>query len=296
MPNYWRRVYKLELGGEDVDPLEFGSLDLPTKDRPITPLQVEFEIDQTPNGFVSYAEITIYGLRSSTKERIYREYTSVRLTAGYVDNYGPIFKGSIVNIESGRDAAEHWVKLYCRSGGRQWESQTISQSFGEGTPQIEIIRAVAESFGYPVQIQGDFSNLPPAVLGKTLDQDSKSAMEGLARDFDLTWLMQNDTLVVLAPDTVIPSDEPTFTPTTGLVGSPSITILGADIIVKLSGSIRPGQAFNLEAQTGQFSFNSVYYKKFPDTIGKGRYRVLSMKHSGSFYGDNWDTTLEGLRL
>ncbi|HBA34838.1 MAG TPA: hypothetical protein DCZ12_11955, partial [Gammaproteobacteria bacterium] len=207
MPNLWQRVYKLELGGDDVDMLEFGELRQSTKEKPYTPLQIEFEIDQTPNGFVSYAEITLYGVASFTKERIYREYTEAKLSAGYVDNYGPIFKGNIVNVESGRDGANHWVKMYCRSGGVSWEDGYISKSFGPGTPQIEIIRAVAESFGYPVLIEGDYSGLPRAELGKTLDQDSKSAMESLAREFDLVWLMQNDVVVVLGPDAVLPTEE-----------------------------------------------------------------------------------------
>lgn len=296
MPKLWQRVYLLELGGEDADPLEFGGIQESTKDEPYTPLQIEFEIDQTPNGYVSYAEITLFGLADSTKARIYREYTDVTLTAGYVDNFGPIFKGAIVNIESGRDGAEHWVKMYCRSGGRQWDDAYVSKSFGPGTPQIEIIRHVAQSFGYPVLIDGDFSALPTAALGKTIDQDSKSAMQALSSEFGFAWIMQNNTLVVLAEDALVPTDEQTFSATTGMIGSPSITVLGADVTVKMNPVIRPGHAFRLEAQTGQFSFNQVYYKKFPDTIGTGRYKTLSLKYSGSFYGPNWDTIVEGVRI
>ena len=289
-PAYFGRVYKLEVGSSG----EILTLDSSTTDT-TNPAQIVFSVDQTPNSNISYATITIYGLMKKHREAVYKEYDKVRLTAGYQETFGVIFEGGISNVSIERDGVDVVVRLYCRSAASTWETAYVNQSFGANTPQLDIIKAVAASFGLPVEINGDFSRLTPAIKGLTISSGSRAKLTELSRSFGFSWIVLNDKVVVTksgATRNSVVNYE--YSATSGMIGSPRITRPGADIDVLLNPKILPGDLFTITAETGVFTFNSVFYENFPSTIGVGTYRALALSHRGDFYGDSWVTSIEGV--
>ncbi|MDF1820709.1 MAG: hypothetical protein P1U64_04015 [Alcanivoracaceae bacterium] len=292
MSEIFRRVYELIIGnGEEAIRID-GFQE--------TPLQIQFLVDQSPDARVSNAEITVYGLSRETRRKIREKYTQITLIAGYQKNSGVIFEGDIVNSGNGRDGPDQFLRMYCRAGGRP---KSISKSWGNNTPRAEIIRDVADAFGYPVEMVGDFSTLPPAANGFSVTPFATliEVMDDLAEAWSFTWMIQNQRVMVLAEGAVYPNGELfpddiyKISATTGMVGSPSITLVGVDVKAKLNPSVMPGTVFDVQAETGSFEFNEVYYKKFQETNGLGRYRVKAIRYTGNFYGAEWDMDLEGIR-
>ncbi|MHA7915994.1 tubulin-specific chaperone D [Alloalcanivorax xenomutans] len=279
------RVYKLEIGN--------GSEALVIDGFEPNPLQITFTIEQTPGNWLSYAEITVYGLNRDSRNRIREEYEEVRLIAGYREQYGQIFAGNLFNVEFGRDGPDSFVRLYCRSEAAPDE---VNLSWGPGTPRIDVIRDVAASFQRPVEIVGDFSHLPPVDKGLSIFMERKLAMHFMSDEWGFDWMIRNQTVFILAKGETIPDAVYRYSATTGLIGSPRVTILGCDATVSLNPALRPGAVFELEAETGAFTFNEVYYRQWPDTVGLGRYKINSMQITGDFYGDAWEMALEGLRV
>lgn len=300
----FNRCYILNIGQQgDLDPIILDG-------RLLNPLQVTFFVDQSPSvGFAS-AEITIYGLSRETKRRLYLFGTEVVLSAGYLGptyrdktgrliydpkaaNYGPIFKGGIMNIEHGREGADQYVRLYCRTA---LDPKDINMSWGPNTPQAEIIRDVAAGFGFPVEMHGDFSQLPPAVQGMSISKPCKMALDELANSWKFDWYLFRDQVLIVKEGAVIPGADIDLIAQTGMIGSPRITTRGVDVTLNLRHQIIPGMQFSIEAVTGSFGFNQVYYRDWPESVASGRFKVLSMKFNGNLYGGEWETVLEGLRL
>lgn len=295
MTQLFGRVYELEIGTGDGLIRRFDGFPSEEDD----PLNIRFVVDQTPNAERSYAEITVFGLNRESRSSIYEQFTTVTLKAGYGDYYGAIFNGTIENIEIGRDGTDVYLKMFCQSGAETWESARISQSFGPNTPQKEIIQAVAQTFGFPVEFVGDFSTLPRALKGRTLDRDSKSAMRQLSDSFEFDWFVSNGQMLIVKDGAQRPSAVPyRYSPATGLIGSPEITQKGVDIEVLLNGLIRPYDLYTVESETAALTFNGIYYRRqeFPKTNGEGTNQVLSLVHEGEFYGDTWQTSIEGVRI
>lgn len=289
---YFGRVYRLEVGGDS----KVLTLDgFPSEGN--APAQIKFTIDQTPNALISYAEITIYGLSRERRAAIYQEYTEVSLVAGYFDRYAQIFRGNIRNVEIGREGPESYVKLFCYSGGKAWDEAIVNQSFGPNTPQLDIIRAVAETFGLPVEIVGDFSALPRAIKGRTIPAtSSKLVMMSLAREHGFDWQIRNNRLTIVKHGAQRPGAEPViYSPSRGLIGSPQITAKGVDVKVLLDSSIKPFDLFRVEAETGTLTDSNVYHRTYSGSDAHGIQVVYGVQHSGDFYGDDWSTTLHGIR-
>lgn len=284
MSQLFRRVYKLTIGIGTEAIIIDGFLD--------NPLQVKFFVDQTPNGQVSYADIKVYGLSRETIKRIKEQFTDVHLVAGYADHFGTVFLGKLQNVTQVREGANQYLQMFCQAGG---EPSYVNQSWGKGTPQKQIIEDVAKTFGYPVEFHGDFSSLPRAPAGNVLSMGSKMAMDKLAASWGFRWMVRNQVVLIVADNAVIEGEEYIYTPLSGMIGAPRITSRGVDITVKINPALRPGAMYQVQSETGQFVFNDIYFKTFPNAVATGRFKIISMRINGDFYGDPWDMELEGLR-
>lgn len=284
------RVYQVDVGMSGGGVKTFDGFQQPA-------LQVQFLVDQTPNASRSYAEITVYGVNRQTRRAIYEDASSVTLTAGFAEQYGRIFAGSIENVELGRDGADTFIRLYCQSGLAGFRDSTIFRTFAAGTAQVDVIRAVALTMGYPVELIGDFSDLPAALKGQTFARDTKSALRELGRAHGFTWAVLNDRTYIIrdgARNTLPPYE---YSPTTGLIGSPEINAeFGVDIDVLLNPNIMPHDRYTVTSETAALTFNGIYYQtqEFPETVGESVNRVLSLRHEGDYYGDTWMTSLKGI--
>lgn len=289
---YFGRVYKLELGdGQDIITYD-GFPDGEDKH----PAQIEFSIDQTPAAERSYSEITVTGVRKERRKSIYERFSKARLTAGWREGFGVIFNGAIENVELGRDGPNTFIKLFCQSAASEWPTAVINRAFGKGTPYVNIIRTVASTFGVPVEFVGDFNSLPKAVNGLTLSRSSRQALLELAETFEFEFLLENGRLIIVK-DGASRQDRgmSEYSAVTGLIGSPELTMRGVNIDVLMDPYVRPKDEFKLNAVTGQLNFNGIYYQSFPDINGIGSYQANAIVHKGDFYGDTWQTSIEGLR-
>lgn len=288
MPAIFDRVYRLELGGED----EILTLDGFEGE----PAQMQFQVTNHADSMIQVAEITVYGLSAESRRKLHDlRYKQVRLVAGYREYNGEIFRGTIYNVGIGRDGPEVFVTLYCRAVDEKWENASINKAWGSNTPALEVIRDVAGTFGYSLEFVGDFSDLPPLITGLTMSVDSKTAMRSLARNYSFSWLIENNRLVITRLGAERQQNTPIvkISAETGMVGSPRIRERGIDVTAKMNVTIQTYDRVEVENATGELLFNNPNIISFPDTIGTGIYLARGVTHVGDFYGDTWDTIIEG---
>lgn len=295
MSEYFGRVYEVTIEIDGGEPLVYdGFVD--------QPLQMNFQVDQTPQAHLTYAEITLYGLSRASRKAIYERHKQVTLIAGWTTLYGTIFQGQIQNVEIGREGADPLVRMYCRSATNEYEESSVNQPFEAGTSFEKVLRHVAQSFGRPVDFIGDFSDLPAFIKGKTARGDSKDEMNRLMRGVQgaFEWFFDSNGRLQVVRTGAQRDDAETYryTPTNGLIGSPEVRLDGTDIDVLLNARIRPRDLFSVESETRSLTFNAVYYKPFeyPRTTGEGLNQVLGLRHEGDYYGDTWQSSLEGRRV
>lgn len=299
MPKYFGRVYEIFIEMSDGSQRFFNGF--PRFD--FSPLQVTFSIDQTPSSHRAYGEISIYGLNKKSRRDIYERFSRVTLKAGWREEYGSIFSGSIENVEIGRDGPDTYLTMYCQSGAQEWPEVTVTRSFGKNTPYKEIIRHIGEKFA-PVTFIGDFDSLGKALKGWSPPPvDGKAAMRQLQNGFDpgFDWFLSSTGEMLIVRDGTDRGDNAqtfSYTPANGLIGSPEITDLGVNVDVLLNPLVRVYDQYTIVSETRAFSFAGVYYqsRQFPETTGESANRVIALNHQGDFYGDTWQTSMEGQRL
>lgn len=266
------------------------------------PMQIRFSVDIWPGNAGGVAEITLYGASPDTRKAIYNKFDSLSLSAGYATRSSLIFAGDIINLETGREGVDKYIKFYARPSGQAQAGAFVSRSWGADTPQLDIIRDVAESLLLPVEFIGDFSDLPRALKGRNMCRSSVDCMNELARLHGFTWFMGANRLIIIRvrdgkAETARQGEPHIISAETGMVGSPQVLVQGVEVKTKLNALIIPGDTVDIQAATRAFAFSGVYeysMERNPEG-GNGLYDVLGVKHEGDFYGDIWDTAVSGVR-
>ncbi|MBA0204128.1 hypothetical protein [Pectobacterium aroidearum] len=259
------------------------------------PSQVTFTVSHTPGNMTGKAKITIYGTSKSMRWDIFYKYDTVEIKAGYLGNCGLIYRGQIFNRSTQREGVATTLTLYCFCEGEKMSSAFIARTWGENTPAIEIIRDTAATFVLPMEIIGDFSDLPPAIQGKTLMAMTKDAMDALMRIYDFKWCLKTDGVAIIRNGAEKVGKPRVIDINHGMEGIPRIYMNYVEVDVRLDHVITPGDVILVYSEHEQLGFSEMYRTNMQAYSrafrNKSRLVVESVDHIGNFWRDDWTTTI-----
>lgn len=287
MPDFYGRQFELYILNKDVPFIEA------TNDRQF---KITFSILQDFGGFNTYADIAIYNLSKSTEGQVFKKGEYVGFRAGYVDTIDYIFKGEIVNIIREKQGSNTITRLICKGGAVSQATSTINKSFEGGVTPQTLCKACADALGFPIIINDeDFPEVSPYLSGYHLTGDPKVKLNQLAKSHNFQWLISSEKLIIVGKESFRQGDVATVSASTGMVGVPEITEVGADVIVRLNPALRIGGRFEIKSEFVQVNYSNVYFQDVPETLGQGTYVIQKLQFDGDSYGDVWDAKITGLR-
>lgn len=258
--------------------------------------KIQFRVLIDFGAFNSYAEISVFNLSRETEGQVFERGQPIALRAGYENAIDNIFKGEITNVQRLRQGTSMITRAFCKSGAVQTSSSSINKTLGQGALITAMIRECAAAIGYPVVMNdNDFSDVVGYSRGKVLFGDPKSMLHDLAYAHDFAWTIENETIVILRDGFDRGGFVNTFSQFTGMVGSPEITEVGADVTLKLTPKLQIGGRFKIDSVSPIANFSNVYFQEIPKTLGEGTYKIQRIDHSGDSYADTWETKVVGIR-
>jgi hypothetical protein len=287
MPDYYNRQFELFISDRDVPFIAA------TSERQF---KITFSILLDFGGFNTYADIAVYNLSRDTEGQVFKKGEYVGFRAGYVDTIDYIFKGEIVNIIREKQGGDTVTRLICKGGALSQEKSTINKSFESGVTVPELCRACAEALGFPIIInEDDFPGSSPYLSGYHLTGDPKVKLNQLAKSHDFQWLIESEKIIIVGKASFRKGSVVTVSASTGMVGVPEITEIGADVTVRINPTLRIGGRFEIKSEFAQVNYSNVYFQDVPETLGQGIYIIQKLQFDGDSYGDVWDTKISGLR-
>ena len=256
--------------------------------------RIIFHITQDYAGFVSYCDLSIYGLSDDTIGKIDKENTVISIRAGYENNIDFIFKGVLVNFEKKRKGPDTISQLICRSGTTNID--VINETLGKNTTVVDAIRACAVSMDIPLVIkESDFANEARYSKGNSLSGDPNQILNDLARTHSFSYVVVNDKLRVTKETGYLDGSVQEISQFTGMIGIPEISENGCDVSIIMNPRVKIGGRINVKSDLKTFNFSNVYYRKIPPNAGTGVYRVFKVIHSGDTKTNTWNTAITGFR-
>ena len=116
----------------------------------IDDLDIEFTVENNTDNKAGQAEIAIYNLSDSSKSKI-KKGEIIQLKAGYRDDYGIIFYGTIDKKWDEREGADVKTVIQASDSTKQlWQSGYVVKKYPKGTSVANIVRDMFSMAGVPV--------------------------------------------------------------------------------------------------------------------------------------------------
>jgi hypothetical protein len=252
-----------------------------------TNLRVWFSVEHKYNGYQSLAEISIYNLSRASEQKVFDQYRSITLQAGYRELFGPIFAGQIINVQRSREGVDRVTKMFCRAGGRAIATTTANRTFAANTSMLDAISYCAGLFGFPVDFVGQWNDLPLAIGGYMISGDARARLAELSIAYGFSWIIENGVMVLIRGQASRDGDVYVLRSDTGMIGSPEVTEVGIEVEAALNPVVKIGRRIRVDSASPQLTFSGVYWRNVKQTIGVGEYAVNAVMHQGDTHGDMW---------
>lgn len=249
------------------------------------------------NGVMSpnSATIRVYNIDVSTANDIGREFTQVILQAGYVGNYGVIFKGNILQFIIGRESAtDTFIDIIAGDGDQAYAFAKVNLTMAAGSSQTDHLNASLNSMQSQGVGQAFIGNLPANKLprGKVMYGKAVDHIQRIAQSAGFGWSIQDQNVNLVNLGGYLPGTVVVLSSKTGMIGTPRQTIAGIEFQCLLNPKLKiHGRVQVDNASVAQFQINplvpgSASNNPVPLTYD-GIYYIYVLEYQGDTRGTPW---------
>lgn len=263
--------------------------------REVKGLRIAFEVTKSMLSYPNLGRIKIFNPNKETLSSVQKKFTEVSLSIGYGDQTKLLFKGDVRNVFQEKRDADRIITIYAGDGDRSWQNSNVNKTFGENVSLKTVLDEITKTFlGI---LPPDLSSVPDVadkLRGQVISGSSKDALNQLGEDYGFQWSIQDGELVVVFNDSILrPNEAVLITSRTGMIGSPTITEIGADVETLLNPELLPNRSFQVESKGARVTLGNLYFRDVPNAGADGVYKIQEVTHRGDTHTDVWSSTVKG---
>lgn len=263
--------------------------------RIIRELRVNFEITKSILSFPNLCKLVIYNPNEDTLSTLQKKFTKITLNAGYEGDLRLLFKGEVRNVFQTKIGVDGVVTVYAGDGERDWQNATFNKTFTENVTISSAIEEVLKSFKEVTT--GVINGLPQVadkLRGQTLSGSSKDILDGFAEEYGFDWSIQDGEVIITPNESPLEGDEAVLVnAATGMLGSPTITEIGADVTTLLNPRMLPNRAFKIESVNADIQLANLFFRNIKRTSAEGTYKIQEVTFKGDSREGDWTSSVKG---
>lgn len=283
MARQYKRVYNLTIVPTDGEA------------RVISDLRVNFEITKSVLSFPNLCKLVIYNPNEETKSALQKKFTKIILNVGYEGDVRLLFKGEVRNVFQMKTGVDRLITVYAGDGERDWQNATFNKTFTENVAISSAIEEVLKTFK-EVTI-GTINGLPQVadkLRGQTLSGSSKDILDQFADEYGFDWSIQDGEVVITPIESPLEGDEAVLiNAATGMLGSPTVTEIGADVSTLLNPRLLPNRAFKIESVNSDIQLGNLFFRNVKRTDAEGVYKIQEVTFKGDSREGDWVSSVKG---
>lgn len=266
-------------------------------------LRIKFEVDKSLVGSPNLMKIDIYNLKESNRNLIKETYQNIELYAGYEDNMPLVFKGQLRTVSHLLVGVDWVTTIYAGDGALALENATINKTFPAGTSQASLVETLLGELATTGGIaKGKLEGIKECITKKKsllksliMSGGVKEWLDTLSKNCGFDYSV-NDGVVDTNTKGKPLTDEPSFliSQKTGMIGSPELTEVGANVAVYLRGDLKLARRFKIEAISATLNVGNQYFRKVNKSVTGNTYMIQQIKHTGDSHDNDWKTELTGI--
>ena len=244
----------------------------------IKDLRIRFDVKKTSDDKPNTAVIEIYNLNPEHQSQIIKEWSDIKLMAGYEGGERLIFQGQIRTAIPVVDGVDRIVTIQAGDGDREVMRGFINKTLDKGCTANEIIDECKKSMFDISSAHQDGLDTVYA-RGKVLSGRASDIMNQQVKQEDAQWSIQDGQMLVLQGDNVRPNAAWLINQEHGMLGSPEPTTVGLKVKTLLNPAYLIGGMAKIES-----------------LVFAGGVRIETISHRGDTHDSEWVSELEGLSV
>lgn len=215
---------------------------------------------------------------------------AIRLLAGYDDDIGVIFTGTVTNVFREREGTNIVTRLLCRSGDSTVDTGITNTSYGAGATLFDVLTDLSRGWGKRLTVNQARAEQIIFNSGYITDGDITRALDDLALAHQFEWTNYNGRVNVSFPDDQRTSPLYTISATTGMIGIPEISGGAGGVFLDVSNRINPHIDINdrvqVSAEFQTFNTGNAFVTHV-EAFATGEWNIRGMRYRGDNWGSNW---------
>lgn len=266
--------------------------------RVIRNLRLSFEITKSVLGFPNLAKLVLYNPNDDTLTSLQKKFTQVVINAGYEGDVRLLFKGEIRNVFLGRQATETLATVYAGDGERDWQNATFNKTFSANVSIRAVVDELLKSFtNLTVGTVEGVPDIADKLLGQTLSGSSKDILNQYAKEYGFNWSIQDGEIIVTPIESALKTNEAVLVnAATGMINTPVITEIGANVTTLLNPRMLPNNAFKIESLGSDIQIGALFFRNVPRTRAEGLYKIQEVVFRGDSREGDWTSMVKGLTI
>tara|TARA_R110000744_G_scaffold20470_1_gene53729 strand:- start:3675 stop:4541 length:867 start_codon:yes stop_codon:yes gene_type:complete len=263
--------------------------------RVIKDLRISFEITKSILSFPNLCKLVIYNPNQETLSALQNKFTKIVLNVGYEGDVRLLFKGEVRNVFQMKSGVDRLITVYAGDGERDWQNATFNKTFSETVTINKAIEEVLKSF--EEVSTGAIEGLPQGadkLRGQTLSGSSKDIMDEFANEYGFDWSIQDGEIVITPIESPLQNNEAVLlTAATGMLGSPTVTEIGANAVSLLNPRLLPNRAFKIESVNADIQLGNLFFRGIKKTSAEGTYKIQEVVFKGDSREGEWTSSVKG---
>jgi len=263
--------------------------------RVIRDLRINFEITKSILSFPNLCRLNIYNPNEDTLAALQKKFTKIVINAGYEGDVRLLFKGEIRNVFQNRAGVDRLITIYAGDGERDWQNATFNKTFTENVTISSAIEEVLKSFEeVTVGVVNGLPQVADKLRGQTLSGSSKDILDQFADEYGFDWSIQDGEVIITPVESPLEGDEAVLVnAATGMIGSPTVTEIGADVTTLLNPRMLPNKAFKIESVNADIQLGNLFFRDIKRTTAEGTYKIQEVTFKGDSREGDWVSSVKG---
>lgn len=272
-----------------------------SKQLDLSEMQIRFETTAAQlSNTLRTLQLRIWNPKNETAKLIINEGEHIEVVAGYIGNFGTIFRGPIVQTRYGREnGTDSYLDISAVDGDTFYNEGFVAKTITKGSTENGRVRHIVPA------ASGEVGYIPPESTTKKLPRGR--TYYGLARDhltnlsatMGSQWVINDGKVEIIPVSAYKPDQVPEISFDTGMIGVPVQTNEGITIKILLNPSIKRGSLIHLNNQAliqqkqADLSRQGTaeYGLTTPPIAKDGYYKVETATHKGDTKDQDWYTDI-----
>lgn len=220
---------------------------------------------------------------------------AIRLLAGYDDDIGVIFTGTVTNVFREREGANIVTRLLCRAGDSAVDTGIANTSYDAGASLYDVLTDLSQAWGKRLNVNQSRTEQIIFNSGYIADGDITRAIDDLALAYGFNWTNYNGRINVSFPDDTRDTPLYTVSATTGMIGIPEVSGGASGVFLDVSNRINPHIDVNdriaVSAEFQTFNTGNAFVTHI-EAFATGEWNIRGIRYRGDNWGSNWRMDIE----